>query len=153
VFGLGYDDVGNAALVERLEADEFVCYWASPGYAGYWNVPDPGDHVESINHAIIERARYWFAAAWDDVPTVFRELSKISNEVAGSRKVVIVPVGPKPHILAAGLAAEPHGHVAVLAPHLGGGGIRGEVPRVEAAGPVALQEVCTGARLSSGCVA
>ena len=51
-------------------------------------------------------------------------------------KVVLVPLGPKPQVLAAAVVAARHDHVTLLAPHLEGGGMRDRISPIELFGEV-----------------
>lgn len=133
-FGLGYDGEGALALADKLEANCFVVFWADPGASS-----SAAKTAEIKNTNLIERSMARFTRDLRDVAGTAALLSQFAFESARSDKVVFVPVGPKPHILACGIAAIQHSHATLLAPHLGAGGIRENFPPIEATG----ETVCT----------
>lgn len=131
VFGLGFDAVGTSALLDKLEAGRFVTYWADPGA-----FPGAASLVVQKHEKIISRALMSFWTDLRDVQHATRILDSIAFESLHRDKVVLVPVGPKPQVLAAAIVASRHDHVTLLAPHLEGGGIRHEIPAIESAGEI-----------------
>jgi hypothetical protein len=139
VFGLGYDGVGAQGLALRLEANNIIVFWADPGASD-----GAAATTESANAPLIKRAVASFRVPLGDVAATTSLLRRIAVEARPSDRVVFVPIGPKPHVLASALASLGLEHTVVLAPHLGGGGIREKHPDISAAGDVILTRV-TGA--------
>lgn len=131
VVGLGFDGVGTSALLDRLEAGKVVTYWADPGAFS-----DAGHAVAHLHEKTIARSLLSFWTDLRDVDHTVRLLEMVAFESQGRYKVVMVPVGPKPQILAAAVVASRHNHVTLLAPHLEGGGMSERVPAIEASGEV-----------------
>jgi hypothetical protein len=131
VFGLGFDAVGTGALLDRLEAGRFVTYWADPGA-----FPEAAAAVTDQHEKIISRALLSFWTDLRDVQQTVRILETIAFESLYRDKVVFVPVGPKPQVLAAAIVATRHDHITLLAPHLEGGGMRDRIPGIEASGEI-----------------
>jgi len=136
VLGLGYDGVGTDALVDKLEAQCTVVVWADPGAS-----PDSGSIASRVNRRLITAARVRVVRDLRDVCGTATVLRRIAQDVALTDKVVFCPVGPKPQVLACGIAAAGLEHATVLAPHLGSGGIRRDPPLVTATGEVVVTHV------------
>jgi len=137
LFGLGYDGVGAEALAERLEADHLAVFWADPGASSR-----AADIAQSKNARLIDRARLKFSCGLREVEKLTSLLTRLAYETAGSERLVFIPIGPKPHILACGLAASQFEHAALLAPHFDDGGILQNIPKIQAAGEI----ICTSVR-------
>jgi len=129
VFGLGFDGVGALALAERLEAERLVTFWADPGAK-----VNSAELVLQQNTRLVTRSVATCRTDLRDVASTVDVLRRFILETRATDKVVFVPVGPKPHILAAGIAAHGQDHATLLAPHLRGGGIRDGIPPIEASG-------------------
>lgn len=136
VFGLGYDGVGTLALSDRLEAQRVIVFWAEPGVTAA-----ASGIAKDRNSRLIERAAAHFCRDIRDVRGVVSVLSQIAFETSVSDKLVFVPVGPKPHILACAIVAARFEHVTLLAPYLGAGGIRSKFPEIQATGEVIISRV------------
>ena len=136
LFGLGYDGLGAEALVERLEAQRLAVFWADPGAS-----PRAAEIARGHNSRLIERARLHFACSLWDVRKLTSILCRLAFETHATERLVFVPIGPKPHILACGLTAAQFEHTALLAPHFDAGGILRDVPEIEAAGDIILTRV------------
>lgn len=131
VFGLGFDAIGTRALVDRLEAGTLVTFWADPGAS-----PGAAATAERLNDRVIARSHLSFCTDLRDVSGTVRLLDAIACETAPRAKLVLVPVGPKPHVIACGIVASQYQHVTLLAPHLQGGGVRDMLPMIDASGEV-----------------
>ncbi len=145
IVGLGYDGRGTLALVDKLEASRLVVFWAEPGASS-----QAAEIAKTQNAQLLERALARFSRDLRDIPGTVSVLSRLAFEVSASDKVVFVPVGPKPQILACALAAAPYEHCSVLAPYLGAGGMRSKVPCVEASGELVGVYVRSERRTTAG---
>ena len=134
VFGLGYDGTGTAALADRLEAGKLAVFWAEPGASAR-----SAEVARDRNRELIERAFLRFRCPLSDVEGATAALFRLAEELRETDKVVMVPVGPKPHVLACGIVAAQLDHVTVLSPYQGPGGIQGNFPDIAASGDV----ICT----------
>lgn len=134
VFGLGYDGTGTAALADRLEAGKLAVFWAEPGAS-----ERSAEVARGRNRELIERAFLRFRSPLSDVEGTTTALFRLAEELRETDKVVMVPVGPKPHVLACGIVAAQLDHVTVLSPYQGSGGIQGNFPDIAASGEV----ICT----------
>jgi hypothetical protein len=140
VFGLGFDGVGARALKETLEAERLAVFWAQPGAT-----ETSAKTTLEKNEDLISQAVLRIFVDIRDVTTAVQELRRLSHETKSSDKVIFVPVGPKPHILAAGIVTKEFSHCSLIAPHARGGGTRSDVAEVRAGGAV----VCTSIRAAS----
>ncbi len=137
LFGLGYDGIGTRALADRLEPERYGVFWADPGASA-----NAGQIAQRQNSSLIAGATVRFTRALSDVAGVYGALRLIADECAQSHKVVLCPVGPKPHILASGLASYGKEHTTLLAPHAPAGGFSDEeLPLISASGEVVLTDV------------
>jgi len=128
---LGFDGTGTAALADRLEAARVVVFWAEPGASH-----SAAETAKTQNLSLIDRAFLKFHCPLEDVEGASSRLHRIAEELRDSDKFVLVPVGPKPHVLASGIVAAQMDHVTLLSPYQGGGGVRGEGPQIAAAGKI-----------------
>ena len=140
VFGLGFDGVGTAALSAKLEVERSAVFWADPGAD-----PKAPSRAEERNRELIKQAFLRFTCDLRSVEEATNALLRIAFEVQPHRKLILVPTGPKPHILACGLTGLSTSFVSVLSPHGGGGGIVDDPPKVKATGDV----VATGCQISA----
>jgi len=141
VFGLGFDGVGVKALIDRLEVGRrVVVYWADPGA-----FPDASSVTVRNNQKLIEKALVAFSVGLHDVRGAARMLEEVCLHVEHTDKVLIVPVGPKPLILAGAIVAAQYDHVTLLAPHLSGGGVKSKLPLIEPSGELVITRLQRGA--------
>ncbi len=136
VFGLGYDGVGALALADRLEVQEPVCFWTDPGAE-----KNTGEIIQRANKSIISKSIIQFSRDLRDVVGTYIYLNRICLDSKTTEKVIFVPIGPKPQILACGLASWRYTHSTVLAPHLEGGGITSDYPNIKPNGEIIVTQV------------
>lgn len=137
MFGLGYDGIGTRALADRLEAGSYGVFWADPGAS-----EDAPGTTREANASLIGGAVVSFQRGISDVAGVYEALTLVSAECEHTHKVLLCPVGPKPHTLAAGLASFENDHTALLAPHAAGAGMTPEeLPLISAEGRLVLTRV------------
>lgn len=136
VIGLGFDGIGTKALLDKLEAGRLVVFWTDPGASARSSTI-----AVEANEMIIERALARFTTDLRDVNGTVAILRRLAIETAGSDQMILVPVGPKPHVLACGLLAAEFEHVTLLAPYLGTGRGGEDPPRIRAAGEIIVSEV------------
>jgi hypothetical protein len=100
IFGLGYDKYATLAVYDRLEPDLTYCYVAVRG--------DDDPNAAKVlleNSEIIEGAKRTFPLPLGDVTSAFRILCENVALLDADHQVVMVPMGPKPHVLATLLAS------------------------------------------------
>jgi hypothetical protein len=150
VLGLGYDGIGTMALIERLEAERFVVFWTDPGVHVPEGARTPAEIVCVRNASLIRRASGRFTTDVRDVEGTYREICRIAHGTQSTHKLVLAPVGPKPHVLASALAATTHRHATLVAPHLGDGGLTKELPEIAAEGELIITGVRAADAIENG---
>jgi hypothetical protein len=143
VIGLGYDGIGTKALVDRLEADRLVVFWTDPGADS-----SAAQTVCVANEMVIGQSMAQFRTDLRDVAGTVRILRRIALETRSSEKLVLVPVGPKPHVLASGILAAGCRHATLLAPYLGVDRGGADPPRILPNGQMVVTVVRTVAGAS-----
>jgi hypothetical protein len=100
LFGLGFDPLAAVGIRERIEADEVYAFYASPGAS-----------LDAPNRALVANKDFLlevdgqFGLPLESVETTYRILGETVAVSGPSAAVTMVPLGPKPHILASILAA------------------------------------------------
>lgn len=101
LFGLGFDGLASLCVLDRLEPDTVYAYLASPS-----SFSDYPSQARFNNQELIERhARGTFGLPLDSVEQVFGQLAEIIAPHRREADITAVPMGPKPHVLAAILLA------------------------------------------------
>jgi hypothetical protein len=95
LFGLGFDKYATLAVYDQIEPDSVVCFIAQD------RVDDPhAEKVLSANNEILNMANGLpVRAPLSDVQEVFRLLYEQVMLFDASDEVVVVPMGPKTHVL------------------------------------------------------
>lgn len=134
LFGLGFDSAATLTVNELIEPDKVVCFLARGGLS------DPhADKVLKENTEMMENSR----ASILELPThdIRRAtsllLEKISTMDGESQEILLVPMGPKTHVLACLLAC----HVSPKITCLHAKGTRVQPVQVSAAGPISVSRV------------
>jgi hypothetical protein len=110
VFGLGFDGVSTLSVLDALEPDVTYGYLASPGA-----FPDYPDRARKENDEFINKyAQEILELPLQSVERTFSHLSELVSPHLREDDVSIVPMGPKPHVLAALLLAMKFKRVACL---------------------------------------
>ena len=133
VFGLGFDRLAAYSVLEQIEPDTVLAYIADPGATD-----EAPDRARKENREFLDNeVGRIFRLPLDSVETAYRILGETISASQGQASVILVPLGPKPHILASVLAAYRYPGTACLrvvhqrrAPH-----------RVEAMGQVIATRV------------
>lgn len=96
VFGLGFEGLAALCVLDKLEPDEIYAYLASPAaFEDYRN------KARDKNKELINLARATFELPINSVEQTFSYLSEVISPHRVNAHVIFVPMGPKPHILAA----------------------------------------------------
>lgn len=133
-FGLGFDGGATSTVGELIEADRTICFVARGGAV------DPhADEVTSKNSEIIREsnADLIYLPLSDVRRATSILLENIGKYCNDSDKVLVIPMGPKPHILASLLACQIVPSAACL--HVRGA--RGTPVQVTASGEIACTRV------------
>lgn len=111
VFGLGFHGLAALCVLDHLEADTVYAFYASPGSSS--------EYVEKtlkINNALISNynTKNVFKMPLSSLETCYRYLAEIIAPHRPDGEITLVPMGPKPHVLASILIAMRFPEVACL---------------------------------------
>jgi hypothetical protein len=109
LFGLGFDDKATLCVLDRLEPDIVYCFLASPASSD----PYPA-RVRDANAEIIKHAREVLELPLGNVERSYGSLVEVVTPHLPELDITLVPMGPKPHVLAAVLLAMRFEEVACL---------------------------------------
>lgn len=93
VFGLGYDSWAPLCVFERLEPDVTIASWA---------VDAEGRDIARVkNDAFVRRnSSFDLPLPLDSVERTFAVLAETLGQYRSGEDVILIPMGPKPHVLA-----------------------------------------------------
>jgi hypothetical protein len=98
IFGLGFNGWASLSVLERLEADDVFAFIASPGAS-----PDYPERVRRLNSDFLDEPRvkqHVLELPLRSVEASYRLLSELVTPHRFKDSVTLVPMGPKPHVLA-----------------------------------------------------
>jgi hypothetical protein len=98
IFGLGFNPWASLSVLERLEADEVFAYVAAPGASEIYP-----KRVRKLNRDFLEEPRVnkrVLELPLRSVETSYRYLSELITPYRLKDTITLVPMGPKPHVLA-----------------------------------------------------
>jgi len=98
IFGLGFNGWASLSVLERLEADDVFAFIASPGAS-----PDYPERVRVLNKDFLEEPRvkhHVLELPLRSIETCYRFLSELVTPHRFKDSITLVPMGPKPQILA-----------------------------------------------------
>lgn len=133
IFGLGYDKYATLAVYDRLEPDSVYCCVATQSESDQSVTKALRDNSE-----ILEASKETFSLPLGNISTAFRLLCEQINRIERQKNhIVIVPMGPKPHILVSLLVALRMPWITCLHAM----GVRATPVQVEALGPISISRV------------
>lgn len=100
--GLGFDWVSPFAVLETVEPDEVICFHANPGAFPHYGLIALQKNKQFLDEYAKEKV---ISLPLRSVETVYRSLGEWISPIRSTRNVLLVPLGPKPHILGAILLA------------------------------------------------
>jgi hypothetical protein len=110
VFGLGFSPVAGLGALERLQPDKVFCFLANPGSADA-NV----ETTKRCNEPLIKRTSHpLISVPLGNLAAAYRALCELVWPFVGKYHINILPMGPKPHILASMLVAQTYKPVGCL---------------------------------------
>jgi hypothetical protein len=98
IFGLGFNPWASLSVLERLEADAVFAFLASPGASKEYP-----ERVRKLNKDFLEEPRVKgnvLELPLRSVETSYRFLSELVTPHRFADSITLVPMGPKPHVLA-----------------------------------------------------
>jgi len=138
IFGLGFGGWAALSVLERLEADEVVAFLAAPGAS-----PDYPDRVRTLNKDFLDEpgvVKRILELPLRSVENCYRLLSELVSPHRYADSVTIVPMGPKPHVLASILVSMRFPEVSCMRV----GAKRAHPERVEPNGEILAVRVVVG---------
>lgn len=114
-FGLGFDKYATLSVLDRIEPDDVYCFVARSGDSA-----DSADYVLSENSEVVDAAQgkvfsLPIASVAESFRIICEHVSIIEDDPSQrDTEIAIVPMGPKPHVLASLLAAQRMPRVACL---------------------------------------
>ena len=100
IFGLGYDGLSPFSVKEWIEPDVIHAFIADPGAN-----QDAADEAIKANKWFLEEVDSLMRLPLHSVESVYRSLGESVSVIQEKSSVVLVPLGPKPHVLASVLVA------------------------------------------------
>jgi hypothetical protein len=100
VVGLGYDGSLSQAVVELFQFDHFSCFYAGPG-----TTADAEKRALDCNTMLVEQCEVLKRVPATSVASAFNCALSLCHWYLARRNVMLIPLGPKPHVLASVLAS------------------------------------------------
>ena len=108
--GLGFDSAAARVVLERLQSDEVLAFYARPGA-----VAGDDDAVEEFNKELLAASGVLrLPLPLRSVERAYRSLTQLVATTRSDCQVIIAPMGPKPLVLASLLTAHAFDDVACL---------------------------------------
>lgn len=98
IFGLGFDGIATLSALDQLEPNIVYAYLASPG-AGQ-DYPEKAKHCNRILISDYVREKL-LELPISSVEVTFGSLTELISPHRGKTNIILIPMGPKPHVLAA----------------------------------------------------
>lgn len=110
IFGLGFSPVAGLGALERLQPDKVFCFFASPG-----STEENIAIAQRCNEPLIKRSSSeLLELPLDSLSTTYRGLCELAWPFVDRYHINILPMGPKPHVLASMLVAHTYKPVGCL---------------------------------------
>jgi hypothetical protein len=111
VFGLGFHGLAALCVLDRLEADTVYAFLASPGSSEEYVARTLEVNKDLINN---HKTKPVLEMPLSSIETTYRHLAEIIAPHRQDGEITLVPMGPKPHVLASILVAMRFQEVACL---------------------------------------
>lgn len=102
LFGLGFDRYATLAVFDQIEPDKTVCFIAQSGL----DDPNAERVLDSNSDILGYSGGLAIRAPLSDVKETFRILYEQISQFDRNDEIVLVPMGPKPHVLASLLLSQ-----------------------------------------------
>jgi len=110
VFGLGFDGYASLCVLDSLEPDVVYSFYADPAAS-----PEYCERVIMNNYEMIHNhSRHVLRTPLGSVEKTFRSLVELVSPHRNEAAVTLIPMGPKPHVLASMLVCLKHDEVCCL---------------------------------------
>jgi hypothetical protein len=108
VLGLGYDGILARAVIDVFQVAHFSALVAAPGVTA-----EAEGQSLMANADLLARCELVAGAPAMGIAAAYASFLRLADWYGGSRDVVLVPLGPKPHVVAAILAAMSRPEIAL----------------------------------------
>jgi hypothetical protein len=112
VMGLGFEGLAPLCVLDKLQPDEVFAYLASPSFNNSYPTI-----ARSKNRELIESAKETLELPLASVEITVAKLAEVISPYLNCADITFVPMGPKPHVLAAILLAIRFNQVTCLHVH------------------------------------
>ncbi len=111
IFGLGFEGEASLCVMDQIEPDEVISFYADPA-----EKPEYVDIARERNGELIEEysKSNTYGLPLESVSETYRNVAEYILPYLDDCNVTLVPMGPKPHILAALLVATKFSRVSCL---------------------------------------
>ena len=110
IFGLGFSPVAGLGALERLQPDKVLSFFASPGSSDEYMAI-----AKRCNESLIKRSSGEpLELSMESLSAAYRGLCELAWPFVDRFHVNILPMGPKPHVLASMLVANTYKPVGCL---------------------------------------
>jgi hypothetical protein len=99
LFGLGYDGALADGIIDLFQVGHYSCLYANPGVAN-----ESVDLVVKANRSVINRSEVVATASACSISEAMSAISQLAAWYTDRYDVLLVPIGPKPHVVASILA-------------------------------------------------
>jgi hypothetical protein len=96
VFGLGFEGAAALCVLDRLEPDKIYSYYADPAA-----FPEYASKAKEANRDLIAQSAAILPLPLTSVERSFSHLAELVQPHRKEADITIIPMGPKPHVLAA----------------------------------------------------
>jgi hypothetical protein len=100
IFGLGFDGLATLCVLDKIEPDISYAFLASPAA-----FPDYPKKAKEYNNELIRHTVKTLELPLFSVERTFSYLSELVSSYIPNSDITIIPMGPKPHVLASILLA------------------------------------------------
>lgn len=109
VLGLGFDNLSAISVVEQLQAERIYTFYADPGA-----FDDYAHRTHEQNWELISHAEINLRLPLRQVEKVYMSLLELLIDSIEGSNIYLIPMGPKPHVLASILLASRYPHITCL---------------------------------------
>lgn len=109
VFGLGFEGLAPLCVLDKLQPDFIFTYLANPAFIENYPLI-----TRKQNEELISMAKATLEYPIDSVEVTFVKLAELVSQYIGVSDITFVPMGPKPHVLAAILLALHYDQITCL---------------------------------------